>query len=180
MGTETKENQKEVGLLPIKDSERTGDGNLLPEVRERVLADVEAYITKTGDINISEIARQLSITWDFANTIVGEIAEGWRVRGKRELQSQKLLIYGLMKKFVQQILNKEGDVNRSDLRDLSSIMKELDSLDTLENKSIDSATEASKMASIHFNNINLPPSMLAEMGKVLNQTKVEETKIKDE
>ncbi|MFH0952645.1 MAG: hypothetical protein V1838_05740 [Patescibacteria group bacterium] len=71
-------------LSLIKSEERTPDGNLLPEVRERILREIKIHLQQTGYLNVSEISSKIGLSRHTTRKLVEEIAQAWR----DELQNQ--------------------------------------------------------------------------------------------
>ncbi|GMX58521.1 MAG: hypothetical protein MCSN_1750 [Candidatus Microsyncoccus archaeolyticus] len=70
-----------------KISDRTSDGNLIPEARERILKSVKEYLENTGRANISEMSHMLGLSRQTTKNIVDEILDEW----KEGIQSQTLI-----------------------------------------------------------------------------------------
>ena len=48
--------QNSLSISPIKNSDRSGDGNIKPETRERIKVSLKEYLESTGRANVSEIS----------------------------------------------------------------------------------------------------------------------------
>ena len=67
-----------LSLTYTKPEERDDGGRLLPEVRERVMGEIENYIKDTGHINYSFLSEKLGLTKLTIRSIVSEITEEWK------------------------------------------------------------------------------------------------------
>ena len=67
-----------LSLTYTKPEERDDGGRLLPEVRERVMREIENYIKDTGHINYSFLSEKLGLTKLTIRSIVSEITEEWK------------------------------------------------------------------------------------------------------
>ena len=65
-------------LSYTKSEEKDGSGHLLPEVRARVMGEIENYIRNTGYINYSFLSEKLGLTKLTVRSIVSEITEEWK------------------------------------------------------------------------------------------------------
>jgi len=85
-GTEIMPNDKEKPQLSlIKPEERTPDGNLLPDVRERVITSIQTYLRKCGYLNISEIAQKLGLSRQTTKKLTDEILAIWRMEIENQI-----------------------------------------------------------------------------------------------
>ena len=80
-------NTEKPQLSLITSEERTADGNLLPDVRERVVKSVQAYLRQVGYLNISEISQQLGLSRQTTKRLTDEILTKWRM----EMENQFLV-----------------------------------------------------------------------------------------
>ncbi len=79
-------NSKEKPQLSlITSQERTADGNLLPDVRERVVKSVQTYLRQVGYLNISEISQQLGISRQTTKILTDEILTKWRMEMENQV-----------------------------------------------------------------------------------------------
>jgi uncharacterized protein YacL (UPF0231 family) len=62
----------------VKPEDRTGDGNLLPEARERALNSVRSYLKRTGYLNVSDLAAKLHLSRQTTMRMAKEVIEEWR------------------------------------------------------------------------------------------------------
>lgn len=82
-------NDKEKPQLSlIKSEERTADGNLLPDARERVIKSIQTYLRKVGYLNISEIAQQLGLSRHTTKKLTDEIVAKWRMEIENQIVVQ--------------------------------------------------------------------------------------------
>ncbi len=79
-------------LSLIKPEERMPDGNLLPDVREQVIASIQAYLRKVGYLNISEIAQQLGLSRVTTKKLTDEIIAKWRTEMDNQIIVQMEMI----------------------------------------------------------------------------------------
>src|SRR3989344_31013 len=69
---------KDLILSYTKPEEKDGSGHLLPEVRQRVMGEIENYIKNTGYINYSFLSEKLGLNKLTIRGIVSEIVENWK------------------------------------------------------------------------------------------------------
>ena len=74
-------------LSLIKSEERTPDGNLLPETRERVCITIQNYLRQSGYLNVSEISAGIGLSRQTTKKLVDEIISKWR----SELENQTII-----------------------------------------------------------------------------------------
>ena len=67
-----------LSLTYTKPEERDDGGRLLPEVRERVMREIENHIRDTGHINYSFLSEKLGLTKLTIRSMVSEITEEWK------------------------------------------------------------------------------------------------------
>ena len=84
--TENKENR---GFSIIKNEDRTGDGNLLPEVRKKTIKELKRYLQQMGYVNISEISSMINLSRQTTKKLINEITENWRVDNENQIIVQK-------------------------------------------------------------------------------------------
>lgn len=127
---ENKENHK---LSVIENEDRTGDGNLLPEVRKKIIKELQIYLQNAGYINISEIAGMTNLSRQTIKKLVNEIMEVWRVDNENQIIVQK--------KWYEHILNDInqnpetfGKEERANINLQSKIMDKINSLQKLSQK----------------------------------------------
>ncbi len=71
----------------VKDCERTGDGNLKPEARERIINVLKEYLSNAGHANICEISLDLGLSRQTVKNLIGEILIDWH----QEIQEESLV-----------------------------------------------------------------------------------------
>ena len=71
----------------IKKDDRTNDGNLRPEARERILESIKDYLKYAGRANISEIARFIGLSRQTTKKLVDEVLAEWQ----EDVQDQSLV-----------------------------------------------------------------------------------------
>lgn len=76
-------------LSVIKNEDRTADGNLLPEVRERTINELKKYLQRIGYINISEISSMINLSRQTTKKLVDEILDDWREDEENQIIVQK-------------------------------------------------------------------------------------------
>ena len=62
----------------IKKNDRTNDGNLLPEVRERTLESIKEHLEYAGRANISYIARMFGLSRQTTKNLVNQVVVEWQ------------------------------------------------------------------------------------------------------
>ena len=62
----------------IKKADRTNDGNLTEEARQRALKFFRKYLEHTGRVNISEISRIIGLSRQTTKNLIDEILAEWR------------------------------------------------------------------------------------------------------
>ena len=70
-------NQTSLSNSVVKDCDRTSDGNLKPEAKERILKSVKKYLEQTGRANISEIAQMINLSRPTTKNLINEILLEW-------------------------------------------------------------------------------------------------------
>ncbi len=65
-------------LTYTKPGERDDGGRLLPEVRERVMGEIESYVRKTGRLNYSFLSEKLGLNKLTIRGIISEMVEEWK------------------------------------------------------------------------------------------------------
>lgn len=83
------ENKENRGLSVIKNGDRTGDGNLLPEVREKIIKELQIYLQGVGYINISEIAAMINLYRQTTKKLVNKITETWKEDNENQIIVQE-------------------------------------------------------------------------------------------
>lgn len=84
-------------LSLIKSEERTSDGNLRPEVRERVLRGIKTHLQQTGFLNVSEIASKLGLSRLTTRQLIDEIMRVWNDELRNQFMSQIKWHQGVIK-----------------------------------------------------------------------------------
>lgn len=80
-------NMTKPALSLIKSEERTSDGNLLPETRERVCISIQNYLRQAGYLNVSEISAGIGLSRQTTKKLIDEIISKWR----SELENQIII-----------------------------------------------------------------------------------------
>jgi hypothetical protein len=82
-------NKKRISLNNslVKKDDRTSDGNLLPETRERILKSIKEHLEYAGRANISEIARMVGLSRQTTKNLINEILAEWH----QDIQDQTLV-----------------------------------------------------------------------------------------
>lgn len=83
------ENRDNHGLSVIKIEDRTGDGNLLPEVREKTIKELRKYLQRIGYVNISEISSMINLSRQTTKKLVDEILDDWQEGEENQIIVQK-------------------------------------------------------------------------------------------
>jgi len=81
----------------VKIEDRTGDGNLLPKARERVLKSIKEYLQHTGRLNVSEIASSLNLSRQTVKRLTGEILIEWQNETQSQILTQAKWIESTLK-----------------------------------------------------------------------------------
>lgn len=71
----------------IKKDDRTNDGNLRPEARERTLALIKDHLRYAGRVNISKIAELVGLSRQTTKKLVNEVLAEWQ----EDMQDQSLV-----------------------------------------------------------------------------------------
>jgi len=71
----------------VKIDDRTIDGNLKSEARERILKSVKEYLEHTGRANISEMSQMLGLSRQTTKNLVDEIMAEW----SQDIQDQTVV-----------------------------------------------------------------------------------------
>ncbi len=72
----------------IKSCDRTPDGNIKPEARERVLQTMKEYLQHAGRLNISELSAWLGLSRQTVKNLTNEILDWWREEGQNQFLVQ--------------------------------------------------------------------------------------------
>lgn len=74
-------------IQPVTGYGRDALGRILPEVKERILLQLEGYLEmkKSGKVNISELARMFSVSQSTMKSYLEEIADNWRIQDRLNL-----------------------------------------------------------------------------------------------
>lgn len=72
----------------VKTEDRTGDGNLLPETRERVLKSIKEHLKRVGYLNISELASIFDLSRQTTRKLVDEVIKNWSEEAEDQIQVQ--------------------------------------------------------------------------------------------
>ncbi|MFH1171915.1 MAG: hypothetical protein V1778_05280 [bacterium] len=75
-------------LSLIKPEERTLDGNLLPEVRERIIQEIKTHLQQTGYLNVSEISSKLGLSRQTTRRLIDEIVRVWNDESRNQFMAQ--------------------------------------------------------------------------------------------
>ena len=81
----------------IKSSDRTPDGNIKQEVRERVLWALKEYLQHTGRLNISELSVWLGLSRHTVKNLTKEILGVWRDEGSDQILVQSKWLESVLK-----------------------------------------------------------------------------------
>jgi len=67
--------KKECSLInsAIKDCDRTSDGNLKMEAKEKIIKSLKKYLENTGRANISEISDMIGLSRQTTKNLLNEI-----------------------------------------------------------------------------------------------------------
>ena len=77
--------------LPLsytKPEEKDGSGHLLPDVRDRVMEEIENYIKNSGYINYSFLSEKLGLNKLTVRDLVSETVEKWRGEDTSKVEYQ--------------------------------------------------------------------------------------------
>jgi len=81
----------------IKYSDRTPDGNIKPEARERVLQIMKDYLENTGRLNISELSSWLGLSRATVKKLTDEILDEWQGEGQNQITVQEKWLQSILK-----------------------------------------------------------------------------------
>ena len=84
-------------LSYTKPEEKDGSGHLLPDVRERVMGEIDDYIRKTGRVNYSFLSEKLGLNKLTIRTIVSDLIEEWRIEDQFSIQLEIAWLENLMR-----------------------------------------------------------------------------------
>lgn len=79
--------QNSLSISPIKNSDRSGDGNIKPETRESIKISLKEYLESTGRANISEISEVMGLSRQTTKNLINEILAEWH----EEMEDQTLV-----------------------------------------------------------------------------------------
>jgi hypothetical protein len=74
-------------ISPIKNCDRTNDGNLKPEAKEKTERFLKEYLENTGRANISEISEILGLSRQTTKNLINEILAEWH----EEIEDQTIV-----------------------------------------------------------------------------------------
>lgn len=164
---DTQQNKKQQ-LTPITDADRKNDKSLLPAIQERLYNEIEDYMSRHVNFNISEMSKELCVTRDTVEAYVDKVIEKWRVRNSKKLVTQ----YNWFMNALDSMLNEIEKTSYSDLKKIQefmSIFKDLRSLEALSHGPARNADDRNRMVNVHFNNMNLNPKMMEEIKKTMEK-----------
>lgn len=73
----------------VKNSDKTSDGNLRPEARQRILTSIKEHLQCAGRANISEMARMLDLSRPTVKSLVDEVLLDWG----QDIQDQNQILF---------------------------------------------------------------------------------------
>jgi len=155
-------------ILPIQVDERENNGQLIPAAKERVKEIIEKHMHDNYSINISELAKTLCLERATVSRYVDECIEDWRKTDTRKLVIQKRFLMDSLSSLMKEL----ETVSYKDLTKLKEFMdffKDLLAMEKLQYGSADNADERNKMVNVHFNNLQMNPSMMKDLQKSMEK-----------
>ncbi len=92
-------NNSTTSVTKIGKNDRTPDGNLLPEAKDKVKNMIEEYIREAGRVNVSELSRYLALSRPTVRTIVDELLGEWRA----DIEDQAVVAHKWCESVVKEI-----------------------------------------------------------------------------
>jgi predicted transcriptional regulator len=167
-------------LVPVTESERGGKNELLPTTRARLVGEILEYIENNDDFSISDIARKLNIHWKTANDLVAEVTERMRQQDLKKIAKMRNILINAGLRMISANGKKET-YTPSEMNALTSVMKDLASLQKLETQEVKTATDSKAAVSVHFNNMSMDSAMMREIEKTKEERKiVEQQQVEDD
>ena len=83
-------------LSYIKPEEKNGSGHLLPDVRDRVMGEIENFIKSKGYVNYRFLSEKLGLNKLTVRNLVSEVVENWRNEDTSKTEFQMKWFEGLL------------------------------------------------------------------------------------
>jgi len=118
----------------IKPEDRAGDGNLLPETRQKALETIKKIIKHSGHVNISALAAQLGLSRQTTKKLVGEVM----AELKEDIIDQSIAFRAWLESVVEDIDSQPG-LYGEPIEEISlkmKMLKQINSIDKQSEKSI--------------------------------------------
>lgn len=81
--------KRNLSLIKIGQNDRTADGNLLPEIRERLMNSIKNYLRRSGYLNVSEIAMATGLSRQTISKLVDGIVREWQADAEEQIVVQE-------------------------------------------------------------------------------------------
>jgi hypothetical protein len=159
---------EETKLVPIADADKDNGGRLLPEVRDKVIKAIEDHLNETKKINVSEISRNLGVAWVTAELLVKEVTERWRQEDAHKIQQYRRSLVESSGTFIMGAEKEasQGNLSFDKMEKIIDMFAKLIAVTKIENQPVANLDDASKVVAVHFNNLNMTPSMAKEIERV--------------
>ncbi|GEM_PF-4655166 len=88
-----------ISVSKISKNDRTADGNLLPEAKDKARKAFEKYVRDAGRINISELSRHLGLSRPTVRAIADEFLAEWRA----DIEDQAVVVHKWCEQMAREI-----------------------------------------------------------------------------
>jgi len=101
----------ESSVIKIEKNDRTGDGNLQPEARDKARKAVAEYVRETGRVNISELSKELGLSRPTVRILADEVLADWR----GEIEDQAVVIHKWCERVAKEIDARPEDFGKDEI-----------------------------------------------------------------
>ncbi len=105
-------NNLSLTVSTVKDCDRTGDGNIKAEAKQRILKSIKYHLKNNGRASISEMANSLGLSRQTTKNFVGEILEEWHQEQKESRNCQILIQSKWLENIIDDISQNPEDYDK--------------------------------------------------------------------
>ncbi|MGC9968403.1 MAG: hypothetical protein ABSC29_01565 [Minisyncoccia bacterium] len=114
----------ENSVIKIGENDRTGDGNLRPEAKEKARRMVAEYVRETGRVNISELSKELALSRPTVRNLADEVLADWR----GEIEDQAVVIHKWCERVAKEIDARPDDFDKDEIARVRLKLQMLDKM----------------------------------------------------
>ena len=159
---------KELSIFkPITLDDKETNGNIKPEVKVRMMFEIEEYLNNTKHLSIREVADGYQINWLTAKNLVKEVLKKWNEEDREKYNKGRHILMMSIEPWLLEI-SRQDKAPTELINSVANTLRTIRELEKQEAGDVNNI-DLSKTVEFHFKDIKFDSSMLAEIMQTKNK-----------